>query len=125
MQLLRYGMQKLLQAGETPPNGKTASERLTDRHELLPMRFARGRAGIRRRTVWSAALTRSGRNPLPVIPSPGAPDGYRNRDPRRDSLKARGGVAFALELCLRVRPFVGLLLGLRFRHSIPLFNSSD
>ena len=94
-------------------------------HELLPMRFARVRAGIRRRTIWSAASTRSGRSPLPIIPSPGAPDGYRNRDPLRDFLRAAGGGAFGFELSLRVRPFVGLFFGLRFRHSVPLLNSPD
>ena len=55
-----------------------------NRHEPLPMRFARVRAGIRRRIVWNSTLTRFWRSPLPKKPSPKTPDGYRNRDPRRD-----------------------------------------
>lgn len=55
-----------------------------DQQELLPMRLARVRAGIRRRVVWSAALSRAWKGPRPIRPSPETPDGYRNRDPRED-----------------------------------------
>jgi hypothetical protein len=52
-----------------------------DQQELLPMRLARVRAGIRRRVVWSVALSRAWKGPRPIRPSPETPDGYRNRDP--------------------------------------------
>jgi hypothetical protein len=54
-----------------------------DQQELLPMRLARVRAGIRRRVVWSVALSRAWQSPRPIHPSPETPDGYRNRDPRK------------------------------------------
>jgi len=54
-----------------------------DQQELLPMRLARVRAGIRRRVVWSVALSRAWKGPRPILPSPETPDGYRNRDPRK------------------------------------------
>jgi hypothetical protein len=66
-----------------PPQRKTASEQLVDQQELLPMRLARVRAGIRRRVVWSLALRRAWKDPRPIRPSPDTPDGYRNRDPRK------------------------------------------
>jgi hypothetical protein len=78
MQLLPRGMQELPR-----PQRKTASEQLIDQQELLPMRLARARAEIRRRVVWSIALTRSWEGPRPIHPSPETPDGYRNRDPRK------------------------------------------
>ena len=68
----------------SPPQRKTASEQLVDQQELLPMRLARVRAGIRRRVVWSLALCRAWKGPRPVRPPPDTPDGYRNRDPRKD-----------------------------------------
>src|ERR1017187_6970317 len=40
-------------------------------------------------------------------------------------LQVGGAVPFALRSLLRERPFVGLLFGLRFGHSIPLLNSPD
>ena len=66
------------------PQRKTASEQLVDQQELLPMRLARVRAGIRRRAVWNLALCRAWKGPRPVRPPPDTPDGYRNRDPRKD-----------------------------------------
>jgi hypothetical protein len=78
MQLLPCRMQEL-----PGFKRKTASEQLVDQQELLPMRLARVRAGIRRRVVWSVALSRSWKGPRPIRPSPETPDGYRNRDPRK------------------------------------------
>ena len=54
-----------------------------DQRELLPMRLARVRAGIRRRVVWSVPSNRAWKGPRPILPSPETPDGYRNRDPRK------------------------------------------
>ena len=54
-----------------------------DQQELLPMRLALVRAGIRRRVVWSIALNRSWKGPRPIRPSPETPYGYRNHDPRQ------------------------------------------
>jgi hypothetical protein len=57
--------------------------------------------------------------------------GLRLRAPKHarpwtgDSLKAGGSVAFVLGLLQCARPFVGLLFGFRFRHSVPLLNSPD
>jgi len=80
MQLLLMLMLYLLR---TPLHKrKTASEQLMDETELLPMRFALGRAGIGRRAVWywcKPILEKS-----VLLSSPEAPDGNRNRDPRRD-----------------------------------------
>ena len=56
-----------------------------DQQELLPMRLARVRGlEIRRRVVWIVALCRAWQGPRPIRPSPETPDGYRNRDPRKD-----------------------------------------
>ena len=78
MHLLLRGVQ------ESPrPKRKTASEQLVDQQELLPMRFAQVQAGIRRRVVWSVALSRAWKGPRPIRPSPVTPGGYRNRDPRK------------------------------------------
>jgi hypothetical protein len=52
------------------------------------MRFARVRAGTRRRAVWGVELNRSWKGPRPNRPSPETPDGDRNRDPRKDRYKS-------------------------------------
>jgi len=53
-----------------------------DETELLPMRFAPGRAGIGRRAVWYWCKPILEKSVLLSLPE--APDGNRNRDPRRD-----------------------------------------
>jgi hypothetical protein len=60
MQLLPHGPQDLprMTVQRFPHQSgnrqrKTASEQLVDHKELLPMRLAQVRAGIRRRPVWS------------------------------------------------------------------------
>ena len=62
MQLLLMLTQYLLR---TPLHKrKTASEQLIDKKELLPMRFALVRAGIRRRAVWGLfSVSRSWKSP--------------------------------------------------------------
>jgi hypothetical protein len=80
MQLLLMLTQYLLR---TPLHKrKTASEQLMDETELLPMRFALGRAGIGRRAVWYWCKPILEKSVLLSLPE--APDGNRNRDPRRD-----------------------------------------
>jgi len=61
MQLLLMLMQYLLRT--RLHKRKTASEQLIDKKELLPMRFALVRAGIRRRAVWSYGVSRSWKSP--------------------------------------------------------------
>jgi hypothetical protein len=71
-------------AGIAAPQRKTASEQLMDQRELLPMRLARVRAGDptsgRLECCVKSCLERS----ASIRPSPETPDGYRNRDPRKD-----------------------------------------
>ena len=64
---------------EFPPKRKTAPEQLIDHQELLPMRFARVRAGFRRRSVWSIYFKSILAVHILTIPSPGTPGGYRRR----------------------------------------------
>jgi len=65
MQLLPHGTQELPRIGQFPPDlksvpqRKTASEKLIDHQELLPMRLAQVRAGMRRRSAWNVELSRS------------------------------------------------------------------
>jgi len=77
MQLLLKLMQYLLRDLSTK---ETASAQLMDQKDLLPMRFALVRAGIRRRAIWSTwckpILEKS-----VLLSSPEWPDGNRNRDP--------------------------------------------
>ena len=63
MQLLPHGTQDLprmtlhgFAPTENPSQRKTASEQLIDHQELLPMRLAQVRAGIRRRSVWGVSF---------------------------------------------------------------------
>jgi len=74
-------------AGSQPEPGRAASVAAPAGPRAAPMRFSLGgrvRAGIRRRVVWSLALCRAWKGPRPVRPPPDTPDGYRNRDPRKD-----------------------------------------
>jgi len=67
------------------PKIKTAPEQLIDYQELLPMRLAQVRAGIRRRSIWSICLSRSWRAPHPNYSfarnATWLPQSPRRRDP--------------------------------------------
>ena len=68
----RCGMQKLSRNDAT-------RTRLGAAH-----RPARVRCGSHQRADPASSRLDPGESPRPIIPSPGTPDGYRNRDPRRD-----------------------------------------